>query len=350
MTMSTAVNTTYFVGTHYEVTDGIVTKYYYAGSQRIAMKKDGVLNFIIGDHLGSTSLVTDANGAVVNETKYKAWGETRYSSGTEQTKYQYTGQYSYASDFGLHFYNARWYDSSLSRFTSADTIIPSGIQGLDRYAYVNNSPVMYTDPSGHSIDCGIGEYGCNAGNYTPPPPSDPVELTHAGDQAVTEDGKPFTRIRGGAEVYALYQQYRVTCGWWNNYVCDASSTFGIAQFIGMYILFESDSNTNLANILVTIFAQNLYVGGNNPAACGIGGVCANGAFNFIAANIDGSSGLLKGPLNDSIKIYDRNTPKLGSAADIRDLISRLGRSALDSNSVVIWDRKNGPSKWGNIKG
>jgi RHS repeat-associated protein/CSLREA domain-containing protein len=151
MTMTTAVNTTYFVGTHYEVTGSSVTKYYYAGSQRIAMKKDGVLNFIIGDHLGSTSLVTDANGAVINETKYKAWGETRYSSGAEQTKYQYTGQYSYASDFGLHFYNARWYDSSLSRFAQADSIIP-GIgdsQAWDRYSYVLNSPLRYVDPSGH---------------------------------------------------------------------------------------------------------------------------------------------------------------------------------------------------------
>jgi hypothetical protein len=88
------------------VTDDVVTKYYYAGSQRIAIKKDGVLNFIIGDHLGSTSLVTDANGAVINETKYKAWGETRYSSGTEQTKYQYTGQYS-DSYINLLWYNSR---------------------------------------------------------------------------------------------------------------------------------------------------------------------------------------------------------------------------------------------------
>jgi hypothetical protein len=176
---------------------------------------------------------------------------------------------------------------------------------------------------------------------------DPVALTHAGEQAVTEDGKVFTRIRGGAEIRDLYISYRDNCGWWNN---DCTTTFGVEEFIGMYILFESNSNTNLANILVTIFAQNLYVGGNNPAACSVGGVCANGAFNFIAANIDGSSGLLKGPLNDSIKIYDRNTPKLGSAADIRNLISRFGRSALNSNSVVLWDRKNGPSKWGNIQG
>jgi len=31
-------------------------------------------------------------------------------------------------------------------------LIPAGAQGLDRYAYVNNSPVNFTDPSGHFID------------------------------------------------------------------------------------------------------------------------------------------------------------------------------------------------------
>lgn len=48
------------------------------------------------------------------------------------------------------FYNARWYDPSLGRFAQADSIIPGGVQGLDRYAYVNNSPVMYADPSGNT--------------------------------------------------------------------------------------------------------------------------------------------------------------------------------------------------------
>jgi len=123
--------------------------YYYAGTQRIAMRTNGTLNFLLGDHLGSTSLVTDAVGNIVFETRYKAWGETRYTSGNEVTKYQYTGQYSYAADFGLHFYNARWYDSSLSRFAQADTIVPGGLQGMDRYAYTNNNPVRYVDPSGH---------------------------------------------------------------------------------------------------------------------------------------------------------------------------------------------------------
>jgi RHS repeat-associated protein len=167
MTMTTSVATTYFVGTHYEVTGSTVTKYYYAGSQRIAMRKDGTLNFIVGDHLGSTSLVTDASGNVLSEMRYKAWGEVRHESGSMSTQYQYTGQYSYASDFGLHFYNARWYDSSLSRFAQADTIVPStqGVQGYDRYAYTNNNPVRYTDPTGHR-NCEEDGYNCPGDKIT----------------------------------------------------------------------------------------------------------------------------------------------------------------------------------------
>jgi len=78
-----------FVGNYYEVTDGVVTKYYYAGTQRIAtlaphasagVRKNNTLYFILGDHLGSTSLVTSASGLVVSQTQYKVLrkGEVRY--------------------------------------------------------------------------------------------------------------------------------------------------------------------------------------------------------------------------------------------------------------------------------
>jgi RHS repeat-associated protein len=143
--------TTYFVGAHYEVANGVVTKYYYAGAQRIAMRTNGTLKFLLGDHLGSTSLTTDAGGNVVSEMRYKAWGEVRYASGNMPTQYQYTGQFSNMSDFGLMFYNARWYDPYLNHFTQPDSIVPnpSNPQSYDRYAYVNNNPVRYTDPTGH---------------------------------------------------------------------------------------------------------------------------------------------------------------------------------------------------------
>ncbi|MFT3890483.1 MAG: RHS repeat-associated core domain-containing protein [Anaerolineales bacterium] len=150
-TTNIATTTTYFVGAYYEVANGLVTKYYYAGSQRIAMRANGDLKFLLGDHLGSTSLVTDANGQNIIETRYTAWGEVRYSTPNSMlpTKFTFTGQYSYQSDFGLMFFNARWVDVSLGRFAQADTIIPGGVQGYDRYAYTNNNPVKYFDPSGH---------------------------------------------------------------------------------------------------------------------------------------------------------------------------------------------------------
>ncbi|NOH04310.1 MAG: hypothetical protein HND47_21220 [Chloroflexi bacterium] len=50
--------TTYFIGAYYEMTGSSITKYYFAGSQRIAMRKDGVLYYLLSDHLGSTSIVT----------------------------------------------------------------------------------------------------------------------------------------------------------------------------------------------------------------------------------------------------------------------------------------------------
>ncbi len=48
--------------------------------------------------------------------------------------------------------NARVYDNVIGRFLSADTIIqaPDDSQSYNRYSYVRNNPLMYTDPSGHS--------------------------------------------------------------------------------------------------------------------------------------------------------------------------------------------------------
>jgi RHS repeat-associated protein len=68
------------------------------------------------------------------------------------TDYTYTGQKN-APEIGLMFYNARWYDPAIAHFTQADTIIPGAgsPQAWDRYAYVFNNPLKYTDPSGHAI-------------------------------------------------------------------------------------------------------------------------------------------------------------------------------------------------------
>jgi hypothetical protein len=51
----------------------------------------------------------------------------------------------------LYDYHARYYDPTLGRFVSADSIVPGAgkPQALNRYAYTFNNPLKYTDPSGH---------------------------------------------------------------------------------------------------------------------------------------------------------------------------------------------------------
>jgi RHS repeat-associated protein len=99
----------------------------------VAMRRNGVVTYLHGDHLGSTSLVTNDTGGFVARVLYYPYGETRYeagpggTAGTLPTDYQFTGQRK--EGFGLYDYQARFYDPLLGRFVSADTIVPSAADG-----------------------------------------------------------------------------------------------------------------------------------------------------------------------------------------------------------------------------
>jgi RHS repeat-associated protein len=136
-----------------QVQGSVVSSYYYAGDQRIAMVDNGNLYYLFADQLGSTSVVATSGGGYSAEVRYKAWGEDRYTSGTVPTSYRYTGQ-RIDSYINLYWYNSRWYDHYLNRWIQPDTIVPlesQGVQAWDRYAYANNNPVRFNDPSGHSV-------------------------------------------------------------------------------------------------------------------------------------------------------------------------------------------------------
>jgi RHS repeat-associated protein len=157
--------TTYYVGNHYEVKNSVVTKYYFAGATRLAVRTGGTLSYLLGDHLGSSSVTTDANGVKTASALYKAFGETRYTLGNLNTDYHFTGQREEAALGGIYWFQSRWFDPTLGRFMSPDTIVPTSTQGTqawDRYAFVNNNPVRYTDPTGHGIE-----------GDDPPPSDDP---------------------------------------------------------------------------------------------------------------------------------------------------------------------------------
>jgi RHS repeat-associated protein len=79
------------------------------------------------------------------------FGDCRISTDTSGTDRLFTGQR--LDTTGLYYYNARYYDPEIGRFISADTIVanPANPQYFNRYSYVLNNPLKYTDPSGMKV-------------------------------------------------------------------------------------------------------------------------------------------------------------------------------------------------------
>jgi RHS repeat-associated protein len=143
--------TVYYYGPHFENHGGRLVKYIFAGGQRVAVIKDGKTHYFHNDHLGSSSIITNAAGAKVQETDYLPFGGQRGSNTITVSNYGFTDQ-ERDPESGLYNYNARLYDPALGVFISSDSIVPDpyGPQSMNKYGYCINNPLVYIDPSGHS--------------------------------------------------------------------------------------------------------------------------------------------------------------------------------------------------------
>ncbi|WP_316233728.1 RHS repeat-associated core domain-containing protein [Bradyrhizobium sp. SZCCHNPS2010] len=138
------------------------------GSETLATR------YFHADPLGSISVITNENGVVQERLSYDAWGKRRFPNGTDdpsgsissQTTRGFTGE-EQLSVGGLVHLNGRVYDTVLARMTSADPTVPRPMssQGWNRYAYVNNGPLKFSDPSGFcgAIVDGLGGGGVGGG-------------------------------------------------------------------------------------------------------------------------------------------------------------------------------------------
>ena len=144
----TLQKTVYSPSDNYETTmlaSNSVTKnttYYYASNQLIAE--------YLYDYQGNRLVKKEYENGSLEQTKYDPWGEVK--SGGTKSKYLYTGQEK-DLETGLNYYNARYYNSHIKRFTQPDDIIQNiyNPQSLNRYSYVLNNPLRYTDPTGHCV-------------------------------------------------------------------------------------------------------------------------------------------------------------------------------------------------------
>jgi RHS repeat-associated protein len=112
-----------------------------------------------GDALGSTVAVTDGSGQLKAHYLYDAWGkQSQIMTGFVGTnpiapaasRRAYTGHENVEGLDIIHM-NGRIYDATLARFMQADPFVqaPTNTQSYNRYSYVLNNPLSYTDPSGY---------------------------------------------------------------------------------------------------------------------------------------------------------------------------------------------------------
>jgi RHS repeat-associated protein len=113
------------------------------------------------DHLGSSSVVTDTNGSLVQESACYPFGHGREDYIANESipfraDYKYTGK-ELDKESGLMYYGARFYAPALGKFVSVDPLAKGATirsewlldsQKLNLYAYVQNRPLVMKDPSG----------------------------------------------------------------------------------------------------------------------------------------------------------------------------------------------------------
>jgi RHS repeat-associated protein len=153
------------------------------------------------DHLGSPRLITSNDGQIVSSHDYLPFGGETTTINQEtgagfdrEDPMKFTGhERDYAGGYGreeggdaIDYMHARYFSSSMGRFLSVDPLDgdPSRPQSLNRYTYVSNSPINFTDPLGlasqggtwgapGNVDCPPGTEGISCFTTTAPDPEPP---------------------------------------------------------------------------------------------------------------------------------------------------------------------------------
>jgi RHS repeat-associated protein len=172
-----SVTTAYIAGL-YEWQADATTKYYEGGGmRRSGYAANNGISYVLGDQLGSTSVIVGQSGIAQATNYYFPFGGNRGGGAfSDLTTKRFTGQYHESNlpgGEGLSYYNARWYDAQIGRFVSPDTVVPgtANPQAFNRFSYAFNSPSVYRDSRGHdprddfgnnmNDDCSYAGKGCS---------------------------------------------------------------------------------------------------------------------------------------------------------------------------------------------
>ncbi|WP_254844872.1 RHS repeat-associated core domain-containing protein [Leptospira santarosai] len=142
-----------FYGLEFIESENVITSVnnvYLNGVRIAAMNEAGALAYYLTDQVDSVSHVLDDEGNTLSQIQYQPYGETFVQRGDLNFSPKYNSQ-ELDRESGFYFFNARYYDPGIARFTSADTIIDGEFdtQGWNRFSYVKGNPIGAKDPTGH---------------------------------------------------------------------------------------------------------------------------------------------------------------------------------------------------------
>ena len=109
--------------------------------------------YYLKDHLGSTRVVVDEDGDVVESYDYFPFGLASRTSGGS-TIYKFTEK-ELDNETDFYYFGARYYDAEVGRFTSVDPLAEK-YPSLSPYNYVANNPLRNYDPDGRKIRFATG--------------------------------------------------------------------------------------------------------------------------------------------------------------------------------------------------
>nr|WP_258536494.1 RHS repeat-associated core domain-containing protein [Leptospira noguchii] len=142
-----------FFGLEFIESENVITSVnnvYLNGVRIAALNEAGALAYYLTDQVDSVSTVLDDEGNTLSLMQYLPYGETFVQRGDLNFSPKFNSQ-ELDRESGFYFFNARYYDPGIGRFTSADTIIDGEFdtQGWNRFSYVKGNPIGAKDPTGH---------------------------------------------------------------------------------------------------------------------------------------------------------------------------------------------------------
>ncbi|WP_412543122.1 RHS repeat-associated core domain-containing protein [Longispora sp. K20-0274] len=125
------------------------TRYYTHAGSSVAMRTGSGVTWLSSDQHGTATVSISAGSQAVATRRQTPFGAVRGSTGTWAPQFDKGFLGGTNDNTGLTHLGVREYDPALGRFISRDRVLrPDDPQQLNGYAYANNSPATFTDPTG----------------------------------------------------------------------------------------------------------------------------------------------------------------------------------------------------------